>query len=53
MIDNMYTVMKRINELRGRFGLNRRHDAGAAWPCALWPCLPAGPLTASSKGSLR
>jgi len=30
MIDNMYTVMKRINELRGRFGLNRRHDAGAA-----------------------
>ncbi|HOS41972.1 MAG TPA: transglycosylase SLT domain-containing protein, partial [Spirochaetota bacterium] len=30
MIDNMYTVMKRINEIRGRFGLNRRHDAGAA-----------------------
>ncbi len=26
MIDNMYTVMKRINEIRGRFGLNRRQD---------------------------
>jgi len=27
MIDNMYTVMKRISEIRGRFGLNRSHDA--------------------------
>jgi soluble lytic murein transglycosylase-like protein len=30
MIDNMYTVMKRISEIRGRFGLNRRPDAGGA-----------------------
>ncbi len=27
MIDNMYTVMKRINEIKGRFGLNRSHAA--------------------------
>ncbi len=30
MIDNMYTVMKRINDIRGRFGLNRHRDAGQA-----------------------
>ncbi len=30
MIDNMYTVMKRISEIKGRFGLNRRHDTAPA-----------------------
>ncbi len=30
MIDNMFTVMKRINEIRGRFGLNQRREAGKA-----------------------
>ena len=31
MIDNMFAVMKRINELRGRFGLNRPHaEQGSA-----------------------
>lgn len=28
MIDNMFAVMKRINELRGRFGLNRVRNGG-------------------------
>jgi soluble lytic murein transglycosylase-like protein len=27
MIDNMFTVMKRINEIKSRFGLNRRRPA--------------------------
>jgi soluble lytic murein transglycosylase-like protein len=30
MTDNMYTVMKRITEIKGRFGLNRHRDAGQA-----------------------
>jgi hypothetical protein len=27
MIDNMFTVMKRINEIKSRFGMNRRRPA--------------------------